>query len=161
MQEKELASVIEPILAEHGLELDGLHVTPIGRRSVLRVTVDGDGPEGQGPLLDDIAEASSAISIALDASTAVGSNPYTLEVSSRGVSAPLTSEKHFRRNTGRLVKAWLTGGDVITGRIAEVAEGKVTLELESGTKVLALDDLTKAVVQVELNRLPKDDGREA
>lgn len=161
MQEKELAAVIEPILAEHGLELDGLQVTPIGRRSVLRVTVDGDGPEGHGPLLDDIAEASSAVSAALDGSTAVGSNPYTLEVSSRGVSAPLTSEKHFRRNTGRLVKVWLTGGDVVTGRINAVADGAVTLGLDSGERVLAIDDLAKAVVQVELNRLPADNGEDA
>lgn len=161
MQEKELAAVIEPILAEHGLELDGLQVTPIGRRSVLRVTVDGDGPEGHGPLLDDIAEASSAVSAALDGSTAVGSNPYTLEVSSRGVSAPLTSEKHFRRNTGRLVKVWLTGGDVVTGRINAVADGAVTLGLDSGERVLTIDDLAKAVVQVELNRLPADNGEDA
>ena len=61
MQESQLAAVIEPILAEHGLELDRLDVTPIGKRSVLRVTIDGDGPEGRGPLLDDIAAASSAI----------------------------------------------------------------------------------------------------
>lgn len=161
MQEKELASVIEPILAEYGLELDGLHVTPIGRRSVLRVTVDGDGPEGRGPLLDDIAEASSAISVALDASTAVGSNPYTLEVSSRGVSAPLTAEKHFRRNAGRLVKVWLVSGEIVTGRIAAVSGQAVSLDAEDGSRSVALEDLTKAVVQVELNRLPDDNGEEA
>ena len=61
MQESQLAAVIEPILAEHGLELDRLDVTPIGKRSVLRVTIDGDGPEGRGPSLDEIADATRAI----------------------------------------------------------------------------------------------------
>lgn len=104
MQEAKLVAVIEPILAEHGLELDSLDVTRMGKRSVLRITVDGDGPKGRGPLLDDIASASSAVSAALDASPAVGDNPYTLEVSSRGVSKPLVEPKHYRRNAGRLVK---------------------------------------------------------
>ena len=57
MQESQIAALIEPILSAHGLELDRLDVTPIGKRSVLRVTVDGDGPDGKGPLLDDIAQA--------------------------------------------------------------------------------------------------------
>ena len=68
MQDQQLAAVIEPILASHGLELDSLEVTPLGKRSVLRITVDGDGPKGRGPLLDDIAAASSALSAALDES---------------------------------------------------------------------------------------------
>ena len=110
MQQDTLAAVIEPILAQHGLELDSMEVTPIGKRSVLRIAVDGDGPTGHGPLLDDIARASSALSAALDESDAVGDRPYTLEVSSRGVSTPLTAVRHYRRNRGRLVRLWLTEG---------------------------------------------------
>lgn len=160
MQEKELVAVIEPILAEHGLELDGLHITPIGRRSVLRITVDGDGPAGRGPMLDDIAEASSAISTALDGSSAVGGDPYTLEVSTRGVSAPLTMEKHYLRNTSRLVKLWLAAGTTVTGRIGSVADGVLTLDVDGEQREFALAEVTKAVVQVELNRLPEDDNGE-
>lgn len=156
MQDSQLASVIEPILASHGLELDSLDVTPVGKRSILRITVDGDGPSGRGPLLDDIASASSAISAALDESTAVGNSPYTLEVSSRGVSKPLTEAKHYRRNTGRLVKLNLAD-ETLTGRIQEVADDTVTIEIDGTQRVIALADITKAVVQVELNR-PADDS---
>lgn len=151
MQESELAAVIEPILEQHGLELDRLDVTPIGKRSVLRITVDGDGPGGRGPLLDDIAAASSAISMALDESPAVGQRPYTLEVSSRGVSKPLTEPKHFRRNTGRLVKLWLADGETI-GRIVGAADDAVTLEVDGAERQVPLAEVSKAVVQVELNR---------
>ncbi|HSO68764.1 MAG TPA: ribosome maturation factor RimP [Arachnia sp.] len=161
MQENTLASVIEPILAEHGLELDSMEVTPLGKRSVLRISVDGDGPLGRGPLLDDIARAASSISAALDESDAVGERPYTLEVSSRGVSTPLTAAKHYRRNTGRLVKLWLAEGDT-TGRIVEATEEGVTLDVEGTHRTVALSDIRKAVVQVELNRsLADDDGEEA
>ncbi|QXT61912.1 ribosome maturation factor RimP [Tessaracoccus palaemonis] len=160
MQESTLTAVIEPILADHGLELDRLEVTPIGKRSVLRITIDGDGPEGRGPLLDDIAQASRLISEALDESAAVGSAPYTLEVSSRGVSKPLTEAKHFRRNRGRLVKLWLEEGQV-TGRILAVADEAVTVDIDGTERQVPLADITKAVVQVELNRQADDlDGED-
>ena len=159
MQESQLAAVIEPILAEHGLELDRLDVTPIGKRSVLRVTIDGDGPEGRGPLLDDIAAAASTISEALDASPAVGNAPYTLEVSSRGVSKPLTEAKHFRRNRGRLVKLWLDGEETVA-RIRGVEDDAVTVEADGAERRVPLADITKAVVQVELNRAADEEGED-
>lgn len=156
MQESQIAALIEPILSAHGLELDRLDVTPIGKRSVLRVTVDGDGPDGHGPLLDDIAEASSAISAALDASPAVGNAPFTLEVSTRGVSKPLTEAKHYRRNAGRLVKVWV-GEEQSIGRIVGVDGETLTLDVDGEQRELALPSIDKAVVQVEMNRAAAED----
>ncbi|HMR49282.1 MAG TPA: ribosome maturation factor RimP [Arachnia sp.] len=156
MQETAVVAVIAPVLAERGLELDSLEVIPMGSRAVLRITVDGDGPKGRGPLLDDIAEASQAISRALDESDADGSAPYTLEVSSRGVSKPLTEAKHYRRNRGRLVTVQRAEG-ALTGRIVEVADDAVTLEVSGRSVVVAYPDITRAVVQVELNRPVTDD----
>ena len=43
----------------------------------------------------------------LDANDALGEQPYTLEVTSRGVDRPLTLPRHWARNIGRLVR----GGD--------------------------------------------------
>ncbi|MCG6566695.1 ribosome maturation factor RimP [Tessaracoccus sp. ZS01] len=151
MQEAKLVAVIEPILVQHGLELDSLDVTRMGKRSVLRLTVDGEGPQGRGPLLDDIASASRAISDALDESPVVGDHPFTLEVSSRGVSKPLTEAKHFRRNTGRLVQLWLADGEIV-GRIVGADEEGVTLDVDGSERTVALTDINKAVVQVEMNR---------
>ena len=89
-------------------------VMPAGKRRLLRIVVDGDGPNGTGPLLDDIAEATKALSVALDESEAVGASPYTLEVSSRGVSRPLELPRHWRRNVGRLVTVSTTAGESFT-----------------------------------------------
>lgn len=151
MQERALVEVVGPILAQHGLELDALDVTPVGKRAILRITVDGDGPEGKGPLLDDIAAASQAVSAALDESPAVGQQPFTLELSSRGVSKPLTETKHYRRNTGRLVKLWL-GDEEVLGRIVGAEDDSVALDVNGEVSRIPLDQVTKAVVQVELNR---------
>lgn len=151
MQERALVEVVEPILAAHGLELDALGVTPVGKRAILRITVDGDGPEGKGPLLDDIAAASQAVSAALDESAAVGEQPFTLELSSRGVSKPLTETKHYRRNAGRLVKLWI-GDQEVLGRIVGAEDDSVALDVKGEVSRIPLDQVTKAVVQVELNR---------
>ena len=83
MRDSQLTSLLTPIVEQFGLELEDVTVAPAGKRRLLRVTVDGDGPKGRGPSLDDIAEATKAISVALDGSSAVGNSPYTLEVSSR------------------------------------------------------------------------------
>src|SRR5665647_3988133 len=98
-----LRALLEPVLADRGLELDDLVVVGAGSRSVLRISVDGDGPKGRGPLLDEVADATRAVSDALDESALTGTQSYVLEVSSRGVGAPLTKPVHWRRNTGRLV----------------------------------------------------------
>ena len=152
MQETRLAELIEPILAGHGLELDHLEITPIGKRRILKVTVDGDGPSGRGPLVDDIAAAARSLSDALDESAATGDAPYTLEVSSRGVSRPLTAPKHYRRNTGRLIKVTAVEGGSVIGRIVTVTDDAVTLDVDGETREVELSTVTKAVVQVEMNR---------
>lgn len=87
MKDSQLVTLLTPVVEQFGLELEDVTVTPAGKRRLLRVTVDGDGPRGRGPSLDDIAEATKAISVALDDSAVVGNSPYTLEVSSRGSAA--------------------------------------------------------------------------
>src|SRR6478735_5269525 len=93
MKDSQLSTLLTPILEHFGLELEEIDVMPAGKRRLLRVVVDGDGPEGRGPLLDDIAEATKAISAFLDTSDVVGSSAYTLEVSSRGINRPLTAPR--------------------------------------------------------------------
>jgi len=151
MRESQIAGLLTPILAQHGLDLDAVEVVPAGKRRLLRIVVDGDGPTGTGPLLDDIAEATKALSVALDESPEVGASPYTLEVSSRGVSRPLELPRHWRRNVGRLVAVTTAEGS-FTGRVVTSGEDEVTLDVDGVSRTVALADVTKALVQVELNR---------
>lgn len=150
MHEQRLTELITPILTHNGLELDELDIKPMGKRSLLRITVDGDGPDGRGPLLDDISLSASHISAALDTTEDVGNLPYTLEVSSRGISKPLTQPKHFRRNTGRLITI-TAGTSEVTGRIVDVTDVEVVIEVKGRQISRRFGDITKAVVQVEMN----------
>lgn len=154
MRASDIEPVIAPVVAALGLEVDRVETAAAGKRTVLRVYLDGDGPEGRGPSLDDIADATRAISIALDDSPATGNAPYLLEVSSRGVGRPLTDPKHYRRNTGRLITASQQEGGSLTGRILATDADGVRLDVEGTERTLPYDQIGKAVVQVELNRLP-------
>jgi ribosome maturation factor RimP len=151
MNSPDISRLLTPVVAAHGLEVDRLEVAAAGKRSVVRIFLDGDGPAGVGPSLDQIAEATRSISIALDDADVTNGRPYTLEVSSRGVGRPLSEAKHFRRNRGRLVALTTAEGE-LAGRIAGVGEDYVELEVGGAIKQVPLMVVTNALVQVELNR---------
>ena len=90
-----------PVVAERGLDLEDVQVTPAGKRRLLRVVVDQDGGVG----LDSVATVSTAVAAALDDSDVMGGSPYVLEVTSPGVDRPLTQPRHWRRARSRLVEA--------------------------------------------------------
>ena len=147
--EQELATPLGAL----GLDVEAVELTPAGKRRILRVAVDGD----QGVTLDDVAEASRAVSEALDASDVMGEQPYTLEVTSRGVDRPLTLPRHWRRNVDRLVKVTTTDGATVTGRIVGSDDDSATLDVDGTHREVAYADVTKALVQVEFNRKTQKD----
>ena len=156
MKEPEIAALLGPILEQLELDLEAVDLIPAGKRKLLRVVVDGDGANGRGPNLDDIAEATKAISVALDEADVTGTSPYTLEVSSRGVGRALELPRHWRRNTGRLV-AVTTADERFTGRIVTSTDTAAVLDVEGSERQLAYADVTKAQIQVELNRVPAEE----
>jgi ribosome maturation factor RimP len=147
-----LRAIIEPVVAEAGLDLDDLAVAPAGRRLVVRVTVDGD----DGVSHDELTEVSREISARLDAAEETSGeltpDSYTLEVSSPGVDRPLTLPRHWRRNHGRLVKV-KAAERMFTGRIAAVDDHGVTLEVAGRPVALGFGDLGPGRVQIEFTRL--------
>lgn len=156
MKTDAVARVVGPVVEQCGLELDRIETMNAGKRVVLRIFLDGDGPAGRGPSLDEIAEATRAISAALDASDATGERPYVLEVSSRGVSRPLLAPRNYRRNVGRLVAITLAEGGV-TGRIVTTTDEAVTLDVDGVERVVPYADVVKAVVQAELTKGDDDE----
>lgn len=145
------AQLVGP-LGEQGLDVEAVEVTPAGKRRILRVAVDKDG----GVTLDDVAEATREVSRVLDDSDVMGEQPYTLEVTSRGVDRPLTLPRHWRRNADRLVKVTLVDGTSMTGRVLDSGDAAATLEVSGKQRDVAYAQVQKALVQVELNRKQKD-----
>jgi ribosome maturation factor RimP len=135
-------------LAALGLDVEAVELTPAGKRRVLRIAVDGD----DGVTLDHVADATRTISEVLDASDVMGEQPYTLEVTSRGVDRPLTLPRHWRRNADRLVKVTTTDGQSVTGRIVSSDDTAATLDVDGTAREVAYADVAKALVQIEFNR---------
>lgn len=153
-------------LAGSGVVVDEVSVQPAGRRRLVRVFLArdvadlpaDDATSTVEPLtLDEVADATRTVSDALDADDAMGEAPYTLEVSSAGLDRPLVTAEQFRRNVGRLVTLTLSEGGTTTDRLTAVQDGTLTLAGDPHTPV-RLDQVTKALVQVEFNRTDgKDD----
>ena len=135
-------------LASLGLDVEAVEITPAGKRRILRVAVDKDG----GVTLDDVADATREVNRVLDESDVMGEQPYTLEVTSRGVDRPLTLPRHWRRNESRLVKVTPTEGAVFTGRVLASDDDGATLDVQGKQRRVAYADVKRALVQIEFNR---------
>lgn len=152
-QERIAAELAEP-LASLGLDLEAVEITPAGKRRILRVAVDKDG----GVTLDDVADATRLVNTVLDDSEVMGEQPYTLEVTSRGVDRPLTLPRHWRRNETRLVKVVTTAGETVTGRIMASDDDGATLDAAGSPRRIGYAEMKKALVQIEFNRKDEEDA---
>jgi ribosome maturation factor RimP len=164
----QIRPAVEGPLSGLGLLVEDVAVTPVGKRRLVRIWIDREVPAGgsdtttaTAPLsLEEVADATRAVSDALDGSDVMGEQPYTLEVTSPGVDRPLTEPRHFRRNVTRLVALTPTEGEPVTGRIVRAGEGSVGIEVPATKKVPARSvefmyaDVSRAVVQVEFSRGP-------
>ena len=152
---------LDVIANAHGCDLEEVEITKAGSRSKLTVALDRDG----GVDLDTIAEISREISERLD-QLDVLLGAYTLDVGSRGVHRPLVEPRHWQRALNRLVKAELSDGSSVTGRLTAVGDGEVSLQPQAdprfhSTKVkppiqVPMNAVRLAVVEVDFRALPPD-----
>lgn len=77
--------------------------------------------DASAPSLDEIAEASKLISIALDEVDELSQNAYTLEVSSPGLERPLVRLAHFQWAVGRAVR-FEANASVVEGVLVRVID---------------------------------------
>ena len=173
----EIASLLGAPLSALGLVAVDTAVTTAGKTRVLRVLVDrdvtaldtADTTSRIAPLsLDEVADATRVVGDTLDGSDVMGDRPYTLEVSSPGVSRPLEGYAALRRNVGRLVTLSVDGygdGGDLTGRVRAVSTAEVTVGVPAAkrtparTHTVPLDQVRSGRVQVEFSR-PEEEGVE-
>lgn len=146
-----VTALLDPVVAGAGLVLEGVTITPAGRRRVVRVVVDLQNDQSGSLDLDQVAEVARIVSDALDSSDVLGGSPYVLEVSSPGVDRPLTVRRHWARARGRLVRVGLVGAAVaeVTGRLVSVDDEGVVLTTDDGERQLAWAAVGTGSVQVE------------
>ncbi len=144
-----LTELLNPVVTRAGFVLEEVTVTPVGKRRLVSVVIDR---ENSNPSLDEVTVVSKEISVILDTYSQMGEMPFTLEVTTPGVDRPLTLPRHWRKNIGRLVKITPKQGDKFIGRISEVLENQVKLELEKELLTVDLGDVSRAQIEVEFNR---------
>ena len=141
----DLTLLINPVVSAAGFILEEIKVSPSGKRKHLSVIIDG---LHGNPNLDQVASISRAISDELDRVSVLGNQPFTLEVTTPGIDRPLTAERHWVKNIGRLVEIKLNEDKKIVGRIVSVENDSVKID----ELLVPLSDIKLAKIQVEFNR---------
>ena len=159
-----LSALLLPTVERHGLFLEAVEIKSAGSERTVNVVVDLPEDQTGSVNLDLISDVAQDVSQAMDADPNDDGRPYSLEVSSPGVSRPLTQPRHWRRNVGRMVTVRPLTGDDITGRLLEATDDGVRLTphipVKKGMKpktgealTLLFADIRKGTVQVEFVHL--------
>lgn len=108
----ELVDLLASTVAPTGLEVLEVEV----KAGLVRVVVDAPG----GAELGAIADATRAVSAALDQHDPLPGKRYTLEVTSPGVERPLRTPEHFARAVGEKVSVRTRSGGAGERRLSGV-----------------------------------------
>ncbi|HOC44972.1 MAG: ribosome maturation factor RimP [Syntrophorhabdaceae bacterium] len=106
---EKIETIVAPILEERLLELVEVEFRPSGKRWLLRIYIDKEG----GVTIDDCEYVSRELSRVLDVEDPI-EHPYTLEVSSPGLTRALKKLSDFVRYKGR--KCRIITGQEVEGR---------------------------------------------
>lgn len=150
--EEKAAALLDPIVANEGLEL--LDVEYVREREgwVLRLFIDKPGGRVG---LDECSQVSRAVDPVLDVEDFIPQE-YNLEVSSPGVNRPLKKPAHFERVKGQKVKVKTFGplGDPprknFSGTLTGVAADAISVDVEGGGAfIIPFKDIAKAHLEFE------------
>ena len=127
-------ALVEPMIAEHGLELVDVEHRREGHGQVLRLLVDRVGDPSRVDL-EALSRLSRELSDVLDGEDVVA-GAYTLECSSPGIHRPLRKPEHFERYLGKKVRVRsrepLGEQRNFCGTLDAVTDAGVTLKVEGG-----------------------------
>ena len=138
-----IQALVEPILAERGMELVELTCRPQGRQQVVRLLVDKVG----GVTIANCAQINQQMSNALEATNLIEGS-YTVEVSSPGLDRPLTTKRDFERALGEDLQMGVADpeGRVrdVSGMLLAVQHEAVVLKTPQGNVTVPFLDIRTA-----------------
>ena len=145
MLRNQLIELLQPVVVNLGYELWELEYAARSGGGLLRLYIDSP----QGITLDDCERVSRAVSAVMDEEDPIAGH-YTLEVSSPGLDRVLRTAEHFARFNGERVKVETTtpvnGRKRFAGRLTDVSDGQIALEVDGGLVRLPIDGIHKARV---------------
>lgn len=138
-----IRALIEPILAEHHMELVEFTSHPQGRQLQVRVLVDRVG----GVTIQQCARVNRVIGDALEAAHLIEER-YTIEVSSPGLDRPLVSARDFERALGEDLELELMTEDdrkrLTSGILLAVQPDAIVLKMSDGNVTVPMRQIRRA-----------------
>lgn len=148
-------TIAGPIIADEGMELIDVEYRRESRGWVLRIYLDKEG----GVTLDDCTRISREVGRNLDVEDFIQA-PYTLEVSSPGLTRPLKTEKDFMKYRNSLVRVKtldpIQNRRQFKGRLIGISENQIEIEAEVGIFQIPLSNVSKANLEVEPDLFRKE-----
>jgi len=148
-------AMADPILSNEGMELVEIEYRREARGWVLRLFIDKEG----GVTVDDCSRISQEVGRGLDVEDFI-LVPYTLEISSPGLTRSLKIEKDFVKYQNHLirVKTFNPVGNrrQFKGKLIGTCENHIQLEVEGGVFQIPLSNVAKAHLEIDQDLLRKE-----
>jgi ribosome maturation factor RimP len=146
---EKIGSVLDPILREVSVELADLEFRPSGKRWLLRIFIDKEG----GVTIADCERVNRELGRILDVEDIID-HPYTLEVSSPGLTRSLKKKEDFVRYKGKLckivTKERIEDKTEFKGKIGDVMDDKVEIKGKIDVFTIPICAIKKANLEFEL-----------
>jgi ribosome maturation factor RimP len=148
-------AMVDPILLNEGIELVDTEYRRESKGWILRLYLDKEG----GVTLDDCTRVSQEVERSLDVEDFI-QTPYTLEVSSPGLTRPLKTENDFMKYCHRLIKVKtvdpIENRRQFKGRLLGVSENRIEIEVDGGVFQIPLSNVAKANLEIDRDALRKE-----
>lgn len=146
---EKIEAIVVPILEERLLELVEVEFRPSGKRWLLRIFIDKEG----GVTIDDCEYVSRELSRVLDVEDPI-EHPYTLEVSSPGLTRALKKLADYVRYKGRtcrvITSEEVEGRHEFVGKIAGTTGESVLLQEKIGMFTIPICAIKKAHLEFDI-----------
>jgi len=140
--------IATPILLDEGMELVEIEYRREAKGWVLRLYIDKE----EGVSIDDCTHISQEIGRSLDVENFI-SAPYTLEVSSPGLTRPLKNRKDFTKYLNHLIKVKtfdpIENRRRFKGRLLGISENRIEIEVDGGIIHIPLANVAKANLEID------------
>lgn len=146
IQEKRIASFVEPVLKDMGYDLVSLRI--IGSQKLQTLQIMAENPDTGTLDLNACTDISHAISALLDVEDPIQS-AYQLEISSPGIDRPLVKDRDFLKYMGYEISAETIdpnedGARRFRGKLSAFDGSSFTMTTDHGDERIQIDNLVRA-----------------
>lgn len=148
---EKLADIVNEVIKEDSQYfLVNIKIKPTNN---VKVYLDGDN----GITIEKCIQINRKMAAVIEETGILPADNFSLEVSSPGIDSPLLLHRQYVKNKGRLLEVTLPEEVIVLGKLIEVTEQNIVLEVTTGKgkkavteqKEIAFDQIKKAVVQIQ------------